>query len=82
MDAIVKWNAPRVIALIKPQFEVPRKVAAKGRGLVKCKTERWSAVGKVINCFRKYGYTDAGLIESPITGGCGNVEYLAYFVKG
>lgn len=80
LDALVKWNAPQIIALIKPQFEVPRRIAARAKGVVKSQTDRWASVGKVINAFRAAGYRDAGLVESPIRGGCGNVEYLGLFV--
>ena len=34
MDALVAWKSPQIIALIKPQFEVPRAVAT-GKTLFK-----------------------------------------------
>ncbi len=78
MDVLVKWNAPQIIALIKPQFEVSRAVAARCGGVIKSEVERKNAVKNVIQNFKKNGYNQQGIIESPIKGGSGNTEYLAY----
>ena len=77
MDALVAWNAPCIIVLIKPQFEVPRSIAARHKGVIKSETDRQNAVQNVICNFEKNGYKQCGVIESPIRGGSGNVEYLA-----
>lgn len=78
IDALVKWNAPQIIALIKPQFEVARSVAARSGGVIKSEIERENAIKNVIQNFEKNGYNQSGIIESPIKGGSGNIEYLAY----
>lgn len=78
MGALAKWNAPQIIALIKPQFEVPRAVAARSGGVIKSEFERENAIKKVIQDFEKNGYNQIGIIESPIKGGSGNIEYLVY----
>lgn len=78
IDALVKWNAPQIIALIKPQFEVSRAVAARSGGVIKSELERQNAIKNVIQSFEKNGYNQSGIIESPIKGGSGNTEYLAY----
>ena len=77
MDALVAWNAPQIIALIKPQFEVPRAIAARNRGIIKSEIDRQNAIQNVVKNFEKIGYNQCGIIESPIRGGSGNVEYLA-----
>ena len=77
MDALVAWNAPQIIALIKPQFEVPRAIAARNRGVIKSEIDRQNAIQNVVKNFEKIGYNQCGIIESPIRGGSGNVEYLA-----
>ena len=82
MDALVKWNAPQIIALIKPQFEVPRAVAARSGGIIKSENERENAVKTVIQNFEKSGYNQVDITESPIRGGSGNIEYLAYLRRG
>lgn len=78
MDVLVKWNAPQIIALIKPQFEVSRAVAARYGGVIKSEVERKNAVKNVIQNFEKKGYNQVSITESPIKGGSGNIEYLAY----
>ena len=38
-------------------------------------------INKVINSFQNIDYNLQGLTYSPIKGGNGNIEYLAYFSK-
>lgn len=78
IEVLLKWNAPQIIALIKPQFEVPRAIAARSGGVIKSEIERENAVKNVIQNFEKNGYNQAGITETPIKGGSGNIEYLAY----
>src|SRR3546814_8073842 len=65
----------RLVALIKPQFEAARhEIGKKG-------VERDAAVhGRVCSDVRAWleaeGWTVLGLVESPITGPEGNVEFL------
>lgn len=68
------------ISLVKPQFEVGRANIGKG-GIVKDKRARDAALLKVVDYARSVGFTLKGTVESPIKGGDGNVEFLAYFVK-
>ncbi|MDL2295400.1 TlyA family RNA methyltransferase [Lachnospiraceae bacterium OttesenSCG-928-E19] len=81
MDAIVSWESLTVIALIKPQFEVPKNVAKRADGIIKSKEDRMYAIDTVVDAFRNAGYAQNGLIESPIKGGSGNVEYLGLFQR-
>lgn len=68
------------ICLIKPQFEVGRSGVGKG-GIVKDGKLRKKAVDEVVEFAKSCGFSNLGLIESPITGGDGNIEYLAHFRK-
>ncbi len=68
------------ICLIKPQFEVGPSGVGKG-GIVKDEKRRRLAVERVVLCAEAVGFSHIGLIESPIKGGDGNIEYLAYFRK-
>jgi 23S rRNA (cytidine1920-2'-O)/16S rRNA (cytidine1409-2'-O)-methyltransferase len=68
------------VCLIKPQFEVGRSGLNK-KGIVKNDTLRKNAVDEVIDFASACGFGLCGLIESPIVGGDGNVEYLAHFKK-
>ena len=70
----------RVIALIKPQFEVGRKIAAKGKGVIRDKKEREKVVNEIIQFAKNESFEYLGVTESPITGPKGNVEFLAYLM--
>ncbi len=69
------------IGLIKPQFEAGRGAVGKG-GIVKNIKDRRAAVERVLESASENGLYLHGLAVSPIEGGDGNVEYLAYFIKG
>ena len=68
----------RVIALIKPQFEVGRKIAAKGRGVIRSEKDRQKVVKEILSAAQAEGLKVLGVTESPIKGPKGNVEYLLY----
>jgi 23S rRNA (cytidine1920-2'-O)/16S rRNA (cytidine1409-2'-O)-methyltransferase len=68
------------ICLIKPQFEVGKAGIGKG-GIVKDDKLRRAAVDGVVEFAKTVGFNCLGLIKSPILGGDGNIEYLAYFKK-
>lgn len=81
VDCLPQWGAKQIIALIKPQFEVAREIAAKMGGVIKSDADRQNAIRKVVEAFEKFGFVCQGVIESPILGGSGNVEYLMYAVR-
>ena len=68
-----------IITLVKPQFEVGRIVAARGKGVIRDEEQRQKALDKVIAFAEMTGYKFSGVTRSPIKGPKGNVEYLAYF---
>ena len=68
------------ICLIKPQFEVGKGGLGKG-GIVKNPSLRKQAVDRVLDSAVSCGFNVVKVIESPILGGSGNVEYLAHFVS-
>lgn len=76
---IIRLNG-KFICLIKPQFEVGRGGLNK-KGIVKNDALRKSAVNDVVDFAIHCGFELKGLIESPVVGGDGNVEYLAHFEK-
>ena len=71
----------KIVALIKPQFEVG-KGGAPG-GLVKSEELRVKSVEKIVSFGKeKLGLELLGLEESPIRGKeMGNIEYLSYWRK-
>ena len=68
----------KFVSLVKPQFEAGRKNIGKG-GIVRDEAARLEALETVITEAGKFGLRCLGTMVSPITGGDGNVEYLAYF---
>lgn len=62
------------MGLIKPQFE-SRAGETEG-GVVRDAQVRTRVVGEVEEALRKAGFAPSGVIESPIQGPAGNVEYL------
>ena len=68
-----------LISLIKPQFEAGPGALNK-KGVVTRSADRLAALRKVLDGARLAGFSCRGLIRSPIDGGDGNWEYLAYFL--
>jgi 23S rRNA (cytidine1920-2'-O)/16S rRNA (cytidine1409-2'-O)-methyltransferase len=69
------------ILLIKPQFEAGRDRVGK-KGIVRDPAVRLQVINDVLTAFDRIGLGCFGLIESPITGATGNVEYVAMFRRG
>ncbi|CAM3132645.1 TlyA family RNA methyltransferase [Streptobacillus ratti] len=67
----------KIIALIKPQFEVGREKISKN-GIVVNEEYHDEAIKKVIYSFKEFNYEIVDIIESPILGGKGNKEFLIY----
>jgi len=65
----------RIIALIKPQFEVGRGEVGKG-GVVRDPTAHEKVIENVRTTASDLGLFVSGLCESPITGADGNREFL------
>ncbi|QZH74195.1 MAG: TlyA family RNA methyltransferase [Erythrobacter sp.] len=71
----------RVVALIKPQFEVAKGEVGKG-GIVRDPALHQRVCNEVTDWLVASGWRIEGLIESPITGTEGNVEFLVHAVRG
>lgn len=68
-----------LIVLVKPQFEVGRREAAKGKGVVR-EPDLWQRVlEEVIAAFQHVGAAMMGVMVSPLRGAEGNTEFLAHF---
>ncbi len=75
LPAVAKLLSGELVALIKPQFEVGRGEVGKG-GIVRDDAKREAAVQSVVEFAREIGFDVRGVIESPVKGAEGNVEYL------
>jgi len=81
LPAVVTFLRGELVALIKPQFEVGKGDVGKG-GIVRDEAKRAAAVEGVLACARELGLQVQGVIESPIKGAEGNVEYLMHATAG
>jgi 23S rRNA (cytidine1920-2'-O)/16S rRNA (cytidine1409-2'-O)-methyltransferase len=71
-----------LLALVKPQFEVGPANVGKG-GVVRDPALRQAACAKVAEWLgTQHGWRVLGIVESPITGADGNVEYLIAARRG
>jgi len=68
------------VLLIKPQFEAGRERVGKG-GIVRDASVRYDVVRGVASHLASKGLGLQGVIESPITGTTGNIEYVAWFSR-
>ena len=71
-----------IVLLIKPQFECGKEIADKYKGIPLNKEVHLNVIKNIINKFKKINFNIQNLTSSPIKGGSGNIEYLAYFTKG
>jgi 23S rRNA (cytidine1920-2'-O)/16S rRNA (cytidine1409-2'-O)-methyltransferase len=71
-----------VVVLIKPQFEVGRADASRGKGVIRDPALWERAVVGVRDAFGAAGAAMMGLMRSPLLGAEGNVEFLAHFRVG
>jgi 23S rRNA (cytidine1920-2'-O)/16S rRNA (cytidine1409-2'-O)-methyltransferase len=69
-----------VVALIKPQFEAGRDKVGKS-GVVRDSHVHTEVLTTVLTFAQELGFQLRGLTYSPITGGEGNIEFLAYWYK-
>ena len=71
-----RWQGEAVL-LIKPQFEAGRDHVGKG-GIVRTQTARQLAINRVAQSANACGARDIQIIDSPIKGMEGNLEYLLH----
>lgn len=81
LPVVKAWLAPAgdVIALIKPQFEAGRKIMAKNDGVVRDPQVHKQVLMDVLTFAQDQDLGVSGLIQSPLTGPKGNIEFLAWW---
>ena len=80
LPAVATFLRGELVALIKPQFEVGKHDVGKG-GIVRDDEKRAAVVESVVAFARETGFEVKGVIESPIKGAEGNVEYLMWAAR-
>jgi 23S rRNA (cytidine1920-2'-O)/16S rRNA (cytidine1409-2'-O)-methyltransferase len=71
-------NGGQVIALIKPQFEAGRKETSRGKGVIRDPEVHRQVLREVLSFAQEQGFTVNGLIQSPLVGPKGNVEFFTH----
>jgi len=71
----------QLVALIKPQFEVAKNEVGKG-GVVRDTVLHDRVCGEVRDWLESVGWRTEGIVQSPITGPQGNVEFLISAKRG
>ncbi len=79
LPAVLKFLRGQLVALIKPQFEAGREAVSRG-GIVRDPAAREAAVRAVVEFAQQMGFDVRGVIESPVRGASGNVEFLMYAI--
>lgn len=70
-----------VISLIKPQFECGKDIARKYKGVILNKNIHKEVIKNLVARINSLGFFLKDITFSPIKGGDGNIEYLAYFTN-
>ncbi len=83
LPAIAKLLSPygHAVVLIKPQFEAGRADVGRG-GLVKDPKVHLRVLREMVETIKLNGFTVAGITVSPVRGGDGNIEFLAWLKRG
>jgi len=72
----------QAVALIKPQFEAGREVAARGKGVIRDPEVHRQVLLDVLTFAEEQQFAIWGLTRSPVLGPKGNVEFLAWLGVG
>ena len=84
MECLAELAAPGtpVVVLVKPQFEVGRKQASRGRGVIR-DPELWqAALDRVLVAATVTGLAPQAAAPSALKGAQGNVEFFLHLEKG
>ncbi len=79
-EAIARCTRPggELVALVKPQFEVGRELAARGRGVVRDEAVRSGAIDAAARDLAAAGFEVLGQVDSVLPGPKGNREAFVH----
>jgi 23S rRNA (cytidine1920-2'-O)/16S rRNA (cytidine1409-2'-O)-methyltransferase len=80
LEALLRAVRPGgdLVLLVKPQFEVGRAEASRGKGVIRDPEVREAALAEVRDAVASHGAVIMGEMTSPLKGGAGNVEFLVH----
>ena len=80
LDALLALVRPGgdLVLLVKPQFEVGRVEASRGKGVIRDPEVQEAALAGVRGALVERGAVIMGEMTSPLKGGAGNVEFLVH----
>ena len=70
-----------LVALVKPQFEVGRKEASRGKGVIRDEAIREAAIASAVEDVAAHGFTIVKTADSVIEGPKGNLEAFIHARK-
>ncbi len=80
IPALKLCEIPRMVTLIKPQFEAGRDKVGKN-GVVRDAKTHIQVITDILDFAKSQGYSCAGLVHSPIKGPKGNIEFVTFFTQ-
>jgi 23S rRNA (cytidine1920-2'-O)/16S rRNA (cytidine1409-2'-O)-methyltransferase len=69
-----------LVLLVKPQFEAGREEVGRGKGVITDPAVHARVRDEIAAALQASGCTVLGWVDSPITGGSGNREFLVHAV--
>lgn len=66
------------VLLVKPQFEVSRATASRGRGVIRDPGDWQAALDRCVSAIREAGAGIMDVVVSPLPGASGNVEFFVH----
>jgi 23S rRNA (cytidine1920-2'-O)/16S rRNA (cytidine1409-2'-O)-methyltransferase len=84
LPAIARCTRPggELVALVKPQFEVGREQASRGKGVVRDEALRRDAIDRAADSVRAAGFAVVGRADSVLPGPKGNREAFVHARRG
>lgn len=82
VPAVLKFmkNSSRILALIKPQFEVGKGKVGKG-GIIRDTRLQEQVIQELIDAFTSIGLSNESVLPSPVLGAKGNREFIISLYK-
>ncbi len=74
-------SIPKVLALVKPQFEVGRVEASRGKGVIRSPEAHRRVLGEILGSAQEAGYYCRNVSYSHLPGPKGNIEYFIFLTR-